>query len=278
MRQPCPPPATTFLAARGYFAVITRTARPFPPSLMSQPPIGPEAGKRQQVAAMFDRIAPRYDLLNRILSAGIDTRWRRRAVEMLGSELADPANARILDIATGTADLAIVAAKRLSPAAVVGVDPSTGMLELGREKVAERELEEVITLAEAASESLPFDSDSFDGALVAFGVRNFEDRLGGLREIARVLKPGAPLVVLEFSQPHGLIAPAFSFYFQRVLPRIGGLISGDPGAYTYLHDSVQVFPEGEAFLEELETCGFEPVNAERLTFGIASLYLARSRG
>jgi demethylmenaquinone methyltransferase / 2-methoxy-6-polyprenyl-1,4-benzoquinol methylase len=246
---------------------------------MSKPPIGPEAGKRQQVAAMFDRIAPRYDLLNRVLSAGIDTRWRRRAVDMLARALeaggTPPAGARLLDVATGTADLALDAA-RLAPVEIVGVDPSEGMLELGRKKVRQRGLEDVVRLEVGASEALPFEDDSFDGALVAFGVRNFEDRLAGLGDIARVLKPGAPLVVLEFSEPRGPIAPAFGFYFRKVLPRIGGIVSGDSGAYTYLHDSVQVFPDGQAFLDEMAASGFSPERTERLTFGIASLYLGRA--
>lgn len=246
---------------------------------MSQPPLGPEAGKRQQVAAMFDRIAPRYDLLNRVLSAGIDTRWRARAVRMLGRALeaggTPPAGARLLDVATGTADLAL-AVTRLAPAEVVGVDPSEGMLDLGREKIRQRGLDDVVRLEVGASEALPFEDDSYDGALVAFGVRNFEDRLAGLRDIARVLKPGAPLVVLEFSEPRGPIAPLFGFYFRKVLPKIGGIVSGDPGAYSYLHDSVQVFPDGQAFLDEMAASGFAPERAERLTFGIASLYLGRA--
>jgi demethylmenaquinone methyltransferase / 2-methoxy-6-polyprenyl-1,4-benzoquinol methylase len=248
---------------------------------MSQPPPGPAEGKREQVAEMFDRIAPRYDFLNRALSGGIDTRWRRRAIALLERAMAaggtPPAGSRILDVATGTADLAIAAA-RLAPAEVVGVDPSVGMLELGREKVRQRGLAEVVRLEEGASEALPFEDDAFDGALVAFGVRNFEDRLAGLREISRVLRKGAPLVVLEFSQPRGPIAPLFGFYFRKVLPRIGAIVSGDRGAYGYLHDSVQVFPDGQAFLDELAASGFEPVRDERLTFGIASLYLARASG
>lgn len=248
---------------------------------MSQPPPGPAEGKREQVAEMFDRIAPRYDFLNRALSGGIDTRWRRRAVTMLAKAMAGggtpPAGSRLLDVATGTADLAIAAA-RLAPAEVVGVDPSEGMLELGREKVRQRGLDDVVRLQVGASEALPFDDDSFDGALVAFGVRNFEDRLAGLREMARVLRPGAPLVVLEFSQPRGPVAPLFGFYFRKVLPKIGALVSGDRGAYSYLHDSVQVFPDGQDFLEEMAASGFEPVTERRLTFGIASLYLGRASG
>lgn len=241
------------------------------------PPPVPTAGKRAQVAAMFDRIAPRYDLLNRVLSAGVDVRWRRRAVRVLGRALEQAwgrcEGLRLLDVATGTADLALEAA-RLAPREVVGVDPAEGMLARGHRKVAARGLAGVVRLETGASEALPFGDASFDGALCAFGVRNFEDLGAGLREIARVLRPGAPLVVLEFSRPSGPLAPAFAFYFRHLLPRIGGLVSGDRGAYTYLHDSVQTFPEGPAFLAELAAAGLAPVRQERLTGGIATLYLA----
>lgn len=253
---------------------------------MQAPPPHQAPGKQAQVAAMFDRIAPRYDLLNRALSMGIDTRWRRAAVRLLRREMASGPGrrpfslpgegARLLDVATGTADLAVELAS-LGPAEVVGVDPSEGMLALGREKVAARGLEGRVTLTAGASERLPFEDGAFDGATVAFGVRNFEDRRAGLSEMARVLRPGAPLVVLEFSQPRGPIAPLFELYFRHLLPRIGGLISGDGGAYAYLHDSVQVFPDGAAFLAELEASGFAPSRWEPLTFGIASLYSARAR-
>jgi demethylmenaquinone methyltransferase / 2-methoxy-6-polyprenyl-1,4-benzoquinol methylase len=229
---------------------------------------------------MFDRIAPRYDLLNRVLSAGIDVRWRKRALRMLADALQHAHGRtdglRLLDVATGTADLAIESV-RLRPAEVVGVDPSEGMLRLGQEKVDARNLSGLVSLRVGASEALPFEDGHFDGALVAFGVRNFEDRIGGLREIARVLKPGSPLVVLEFSQPRGPVAPLFGFYFRQLLPKIGGLVSGDGAAYGYLHDSVQAFPEGEAFLAELGEAGFEPRRHERLTFGIASLYVGTAR-
>lgn len=247
---------------------------------MSTPPPEQAPGKGEQVAAMFDRIAPRYDFLNRVLSLGIDVYWRKRAVRLLSRGLAAAHGRtdglRLLDVATGTADLALEAT-RLRPAEVVGVDPSEGMLALGREKIAAAGLAETVRLAVGASEALPFEDDAFDGALVAFGVRNFEDRRAGLREIARVLKPGSPLVVLEFSQPRGPIAPLFSFYFRQVLPRIGALVSGDAGAYTYLHDSVQVFPDGHAFLAELAASGFDPRGQERLTFGIASLYVGTAQ-
>lgn len=253
---------------------------------MQAPPPDQAPGKQAQVAAMFDRIAPRYDFLNRALSLGIDTRWRTAAVRLLRQELAASPErqpfrlpgegARLLDVATGTADLALELAG-LRPAEVVGVDPSEGMLALGREKVAARGLDGRVTLTVGASEQLPFADDAFDGATVAFGVRNFEDRRAGLAEIARVLRPSAPLIVLEFSRPHGVIAPLFELYFRHLLPRIGGLVSGDGGAYAYLHDSVQVFPDGEAFLAELEASGFAPSRWEPLTFGIASLYSGRAR-
>lgn len=243
---------------------------------MNLPPLEPTEGKRQEVAAMFDRVAPRYDFLNRVLSAGTDIRWRNKAVRLLGEHIpGGPAGKTILDMATGTADLAI-SASRLRPKEIVGVDPSEGMLDVGRKKIAEKKLDTMIRLEVGASEDLPFESDTFDGAMVAFGVRNFEDRIGGLREISRVLKPGCPLLVLEFSQPRGPIAPLFGFYFHRILPKIGGLISGDSGAYTYLHDSVQIFPDGQDFLDEMTEAGFDKTSAKRLTFGIASIYIGHA--
>lgn len=243
---------------------------------MNRPPLEPTEGKRLEVAAMFDRVAPRYDFLNRVLSAGTDIRWRNKAIKMLDEHIPGGAVGKtLLDVATGTADLAINAA-RLNPKEIVGVDPSEGMLNVGKKKIADKKLDEIIRLEVGAGETLPFESDTFDGAMVAFGVRNFEDRLGGLREINRVLKPGCPLVVLEFSQPRGPIAPLFGFYFHRILPKIGGLISGDSGAYTYLHDSVQVFPSGQDFLDEMIQIGFRDTSAKRLTFGIASIYVGKA--
>jgi demethylmenaquinone methyltransferase / 2-methoxy-6-polyprenyl-1,4-benzoquinol methylase len=232
------------------------------------PPIGEAEGKKQQVEAMFDAIAPRYDLLNRVLSMGIDQRWRSQAIKLL--EEIEPR--RILDVATGTADLAIKALK-LNPEKVVGVDISEEMLRFGRQKVEEIGEQNRIELKRRDSERLPFSDNQFDAALVAFGVRNFEDLNKGLAEINRVLRPGGRLVVLEFSRPRAFpVKQAYGFYSRHILPRIGGAVSGDKGAYEYLPESVAAFPDGGAFLERMAQVGFDNLEWKPLTFGIASLY------
>lgn len=233
------------------------------------PPPGEAAGKKQQVEAMFDAIAPRYDLLNRVLSLGIDQQWRRQAVGWLR----DDRPQRILDVATGTGDLAIEAYRRLGPERVVGVDISEEMLAHGRDKLDRMGLGEVITLQAGDAEKLPFSDAQFDAVLVAFGVRNFEHLDRGLAELRRVLRPGGSLVVLEFSRPRAFpIKHAFGFYSRHILPRIGGLVSKDSGAYEYLPASVEVFPDGADFLARLEAAGFAERRWKPLTFGIASLY------
>ena len=217
---------------------------------------------------MFDAIAPRYDLLNRVLSLGIDQRWRRQAVALLRAEQPQ----RILDVATGTADLAIQALS-LNPEKVVGVDISEEMLAVGRKKVAAQGLESQITLRRGDSERLPFSDAQFDAALVAFGVRNFENLQRGLQEIHRVLRPGGALVVLEFSHPrHFPIKQLYHFYSKHILPRIGSAVSQDDGAYRYLPASVAAFPDGPGFLDQLTAVGYEGLYWKPLTFGIASLY------
>ena len=239
-----------------------------------RPVAGQAPGKRSDVAAMFDRIAPRYDLLNRLLSFGIDKLWRRTTLREMNRRLDGRPAGLVLDLATGTADLAIALAKR-SAERVVGVDPSVGMLEVGRQKVEAKKLARRVELAEGHSEALPFPDDHFDAATVAFGVRNYEDLQAGLRETARVLKPQAPLVVLEFSRPTVFpVKQLYGFYFRHVLPRVGGMVSGDAGAYTYLPESVHVFPDGDAFLDEMRRAGFEAPRRKPLTFGIATVYSA----
>ena len=242
---------------------------PSPP----KPPIGQAPGKKKAVAAMFDSIAPRYDLLNRILSAGIDQQWRRKAVDMLKPYHPQ----RILDIATGTGDLAIMAARRLSPKKVVGVDISEQMLRIGQQKIAAQELNHLITLQKGDSEKLPFSDNQFDAVLVAFGVRNFENLSKGLSEMHRVLKPGGHVVILEFSHPRRFpIRQLYSFYAHHILPRIGQLFSKNEAAYQYLPESVEAFPDGTDFLKELTTAGFTHTQWHPLTFGIASIYTAEA--
>ncbi len=232
------------------------------------PPVGEASGKKDKVEAMFDAIAPRYDLLNRVLSFGIDQGWRKKAVDLLRTDRPR----RILDVATGTADLAIEAL-RLEPEQVVGVDISEEMLRFGREKLERRGLSPRITLQRGDSERLPFEDGSFDAVLVAFGVRNYENLDQGLAEMRRVLRPGGALVVLEFSQPRAFpIKQLYGFYSAQVLPRIGGAISKDQGAYKYLPDSVARFPSGPDFLKRMEAAGYQNLLWKPLTFGVASLY------
>jgi demethylmenaquinone methyltransferase/2-methoxy-6-polyprenyl-1,4-benzoquinol methylase len=237
--------------------------------MSSHPPIGEQEGKAEAVERMFDAIAPRYDLLNRVLSFGVDRYWRWRAVRLL----ADEQPARVLDVATGTADLALRAERTLHPREVVGIDLSAEMLARGRQKIERRGLSPRISLVQGDAADLPFPDDAFDAALVAFGVRNFEDLTAGLRGIGRVLRPGGALVVLEFSQPRAFpIKQLYGWYSRHVLPRIGGALSPDQGAYEYLPSSVAAFPSGPDFLARMADSGFTHLDWTPLTFGIASLY------
>ncbi len=236
-----------------------------------KPPIGEVEGKKREVEQMFDAIAPRYDLLNRVLSLGIDVRWRKQAVKLAGAAL-DRAPRRILDVATGTADLAVEALK-LGPTEVVGVDIAEEMLAVGRAKLAARGLGHRITLRRGDAENLDFPDGAFDLALVAFGVRNFEDLGRGLGELRRVLRPGGALVVLEFSRPRAFpVRQLYGVYSSHILPRVGKAVSGESGAYDYLPESIRAFPDGVDFLAEMERAGFGGLEEQRLTFGVASLY------
>jgi demethylmenaquinone methyltransferase/2-methoxy-6-polyprenyl-1,4-benzoquinol methylase len=224
--------------------------------------------QKQYVGSLFDSIAYRYDLLNHLLSGGVDFYWRRRAI----THLTDIHPKRILDVATGTADFAI-ATMRLEPENVVGVDIAEEMLKIGREKIAKRKLAAIITLQSGEAENLPFEAGTFDAAIVAFGARNFENLEKGLQEMRRVLRSGGKVVVLEFSRPR--IFPfkqIYFFYFTTILPLIGRVVSRHDEAYTYLPDTVMNFPDGEAFVSVLRSVGFTNVSEERLTFGIATVY------
>jgi demethylmenaquinone methyltransferase/2-methoxy-6-polyprenyl-1,4-benzoquinol methylase len=205
-------------------------------------PYNEQGGKKEQVSEMFDNIAKNYDFLNRFLSFRFDVLWRKKAIKLLKGD-----NPKIiLDVATGTADVALETYKQLNPEKIIGVDISNEMLAVGRTKIAKKELSDIITLENGDSENLRFESNTFDAITVAFGVRNFENLEKGLGEMQRVLKKGGKLVVIEFSQP--TIFPfkqLYNFFFKYILPTIGKLISKDPKAYKYLYESVQAFPDGK---------------------------------
>ncbi len=226
--------------------------------------------KGRGVRKMFDTIAPRYDLLNRLLSFGIDRRWRRFAV----SQLQVPAGGRVLDIATGTCDVALeIAARTDSSVQIVGEDFTQGMLVQGQKKLNQSPLGRRIMLVNAPCEEIPHQDSSFDAITIAFGIRNVVDREQGLREMVRILKPGGRAVILEFSNPRSrLFRSLYNFYFRRLLPAIGGLFS-QRSAYQYLPDSVLEFPAQERFCALMKEAGFSAVSYTDLTFGISTVYV-----
>lgn len=228
--------------------------------------------KKEQVADMFDSIAVKYDFLNRLLSGGVDIYWRKKALGMIK----DRNNDLVLDIATGTGDLAIEANKILKIKKIVGVDISEGMLNVGKEKIKKLGLTDKIELQMGDSEKLLFNDNTFDTVIVSFGVRNFENLLKGLTDMCRVLKPGGTCLVVEFSKP--AIFPFKQFYWfysTKILPIIGKLVSKDGSAYSYLPESVKAFPDGRAFLDVFELAGFRETSVKTLTFGICSIYLGK---
>lgn len=226
--------------------------------------------KKEQVAEMFNNIAGRYDFLNHFLSMGIDNGWRKKAI----AEVAAVKPANILDVASGTGDMAIAAAK-LQPRKITGIDIADQMLQVGRKKIAEQGLQDIIHLQTGDSEHMPFEDGAYDSVMCAYGVRNFEHLEAGLREMNRVLRDGGKLVILEFSHPGKFpVKQLFRFYFKYILPGLGALISKHSRAYTYLPESVMAFPEGKRFCDILEKCGFKHANARPLTFGITTLYTA----
>jgi demethylmenaquinone methyltransferase / 2-methoxy-6-polyprenyl-1,4-benzoquinol methylase len=234
-------------------------------------PEKPTIAQKEQVTQMFNNIAPRYDLLNHLLSAGIDISWRKKVISIVGRH----PHRKILDLATGTGDLAIEAAK-LQPEKIVAADISTEMLKYQHKKLLRKNLTALIELVNADAENLPFDDDTFDVAMVAFGVRNFEDLEKGLSEIRRVLKNGGLIVVLEFSKPERFpVKQLYNFYFRNILPGIGRLISKNNSAYTYLPDSVGHFPSGKDFTSFLEKTGFSETTIKPVTMGIASIYTGK---
>lgn len=229
--------------------------------------------KKQEVRSMFDSIAWRYDFLNHFLSFGTDYFWRRKAISEIKKRL-DPKD--ILDVATGTCDLAIAAVKHMKPDTVTGVDISQRMLEEGRKKLHRKGLENKVSLSLAESEDLPFEDSSFDVVMVAFGVRNFEDPVKGLSEMRRVLRDKGLVMVLEFSRPSKFpFKGIYYFYFKRILPLFGKLFSKDDGAYSYLPDSVNNFPDGDGFFAMMSKAGFGELYQRRLTGGVATIYIGK---
>lgn len=228
-----------------------------------------EENKKTKVESMFDSIAWRYDFLNHFLSFGIDRIWRKKTISIISQKYKSP---EILDVATGTGDLAI-SAMRAKPVKVTGIDISSKMLEIGRMKILKKGFSGKIELLPGDSENIPFGSQFFDVAMVAFGVRNFEDPLKGLTEMNRVLRTGGMIIVLEFSRPTGaLLRSVYYFYFMNILPVVGRLFSKDKKAYTYLPESVYKFPDNKEFIELLEQAGFSETRQKKLTGGIASIY------
>src|SRR5450432_1378201 len=225
--------------------------------------------KKKQVEKMFDRIAFRYDFLNRFLSAGIDVRWRKKAIR----ELISLQPKTILDVATGTGDFAITSYQVLKPEKITGIDISEGMLEVGRKKIMKYGLQSQIQLLNGDSEAIFFKDDSFDAVTVAFGVRNFENLEKGLSEIYRVLRPGGKLVILEFSKPSlPVVRNLYNFYLKFVTPKVGKLISKNKDAYQYLNNSVQQFPEKQTFIHILNQSGYRYSFYKTLSLGICTIY------
>ena len=235
-------------------------------------PFGEEGSKKEQVSEMFDRIAPKYDFMNRLLSAGIDLRWRRKAIEMFLKD----APHHILDVATGTGDMAIMAARILKPEKITGIDISEKMLEIGRKKVEKQDLGTKIALEAGDGETINFPDNSFDGVMVAFGVRNFEHLEKGLREILRVMKPGARLVVLEFSKP---VIPGirslYSLYMGILAPQMAKLFNQNKKAYQYLNESAKAFPDRQRFEQILKQTGYSETRWKPLSLGICCIYSGR---
>jgi len=230
-----------------------------------------DLGKKEQVTKMFDTISKNYDGLNRVISFGIDIKWRKKVVDILKKEQPNS----ILDIATGTGDLAIALTKT-GAKKIVGLDISPGMLEVGKEKVTNKNLDSTIEMVVGDSENLVFENNTFDAVTVSFGVRNFETLETGMAEILRVLKPNGTLVVLETSVPTKTpYKQGYSFYTKNILPLIGKIFSKDDSAYGYLSESASVFPHGESFNNILREIGFIDVTNKPQTFGVASIYVAK---
>ena len=230
-------------------------------------------GKKEMVRSMFNDIAPKYDLLNHVLSMGVDRLWRKKVKR----KISEVSPKRILDIATGTGDLAIELTK-LNPDEIIGADIAEDMLEVAKKKVKNKGLNNIIKLEQGDAENLRFETGYFDAVTVAFGVRNYENLLKGLKEMNRVLRPNGMVAILEFSKPAAFpVKNMYNFYFKHILPRIGQKVSKNDEAYTYLPESVQQFPEGRDFMLLMKKAGYKQVAQKRLTFGIATLYSGKKK-
>ncbi len=230
-------------------------------------------GKKEMVRSMFNDIAPKYDLLNHVLSMGVDRLWRKKVKR----KISEVSPKRILDIATGTGDLAIELVK-LNPDEIIGADIAEDMLEVAKKKVKNKGLNNIIKLEQGDAENLRFETGYFDAVTVAFGVRNYENLLKGLKEMNRVLRPNGMVAILEFSKPAAFpVKNMYNFYFKHILPRIGQKVSKNDEAYTYLPESVQQFPEGRDFMLLMKKAGYKQVAQKRLTFGIATLYSGKKK-
>lgn len=232
-------------------------------------PYNTEAGKKREVEDMFDNIAPKYDLLNHVLSMKIDVLWRNKLVKWMNED----APKLVLDVATGTGDLAIAVQKKTG-AKVVGLDLAQQMLNVGITKIKNINLDSQIEMVKGDAENLTFTDNKFDAVCVAFGVRNFENLNKGLEELRRVVKENRSVFILEFSKVEGFLAPFYMFYFKNILPKIGRLVSKDTRAYTYLPDSVNAFPYGEKMKNILLETGFKKIEYKKLTLGVATIYKA----
>ena len=230
---------------------------------------GSAKSKKKQVEEMFDKIAFRYDFLNHFLSAGVDVGWRKKAIRQLVS--LQPK--KVLDVATGTGEVAILAYKILKPEIIIGIDISEGMLDIGKKKIATLGLQKHIELLKGDCETIIFEDNSFDAVTVAFGVRNFENLEKGLSEIKRILRPNGKLIILEFTKPTlPIIKHLYNFYLNIITPALGKLISKNKNAYQYLNDSVQKFPEREVFINILKEIGYKNATCKTLSLGICSIY------
>lgn len=232
-------------------------------------PYGTELSKGEQVEQMFDSIAPAYDFMNRAMTLGIDKIWRKKAVKMVARTVPK----KILDVATGTGDLALTLARAIPDCLITGVDLSEGMIAVGREKILKAGLTDRITLEAADCLALPFQDDEFDALTVAYGVRNFADIPAGLKEMNRVIRPGGTVCIIELSTPvNPVIKPFYRLYTRGIIPLLGRMISKDTRAYTYLPESIEAVPQREKMLRLMEQAGFSTTAFRPLTFGVCTIY------